>query len=176
MRLHQDIKLNVTAIIVHLASSKQYDRLHPCPFLQVMVKASMFTHFLNASSAIPIGCFRQNPPSVPQLSPLTYVACQTALNKIPVRGKAHAPLTFSHSASAGYIVPHTWSNENCVVIIDVLGDDVEETTTFSVILSKVFDIALKCVINPPHFGGKSRVGERGMLGVAIIESPPGMLL
>lgn len=141
-----------------------------------MVNISMFIHLLNASSAIPIGCFRQNPPSVPQLSPLTYVTCQTALDKIPVRQKAHAPLTFSHSASAGYVVPHTWSHENCIVIIDVLGDDVEETTTFFAILSKGFDIALKCVINSPHFGGRSRVGERGMLGIAIIESPPGMLL
>ena len=58
-------------------------------------------------------------------------------------------------------------------MIDVLGDDVEETTTFAAILTQAFYIAPKCVIQPPHFGGKCRVGERGMLGVAVIESPPG---
>ena len=138
-----------------------------------MITASIFTHLLNASTAIPITCFRQNPPAVPQLLPLTYVACERALDKIPTRGKAQAPLTFSHSPTAGYNVPHSWSHENCIVLIDVLGDNVEETATFTTILTQAFEVALKCVIQPPHFGGKSRVGERGMLGVAIIESPPG---
>ena len=63
-----------------------------------------------------------------------------------------------------------------MALIDVIGDDVEETTTFRTILETAFDITLKCVLQPPHLGGRARVGQRHMLGVAVLGRASGTLL
>ena len=84
--------------------------------------------------------------------------------------KALAPITFSRNPDAGFKVPHSWSYGDCVVIIDVVQPGAEETTTFAAVFKRAFDLAVECVIKPPHFGGKSRLGTSGMLDVVIIES------
>ena len=135
-----------------------------------MVSPSIFTSLLNASNVFTIACFDQNPPSRPQLMPLTYVACKQAVLSIPLREKALAPITFSRNPDAGFRVPHSWSYEGCVVHIDMVEADAEETTTFAALFKRSFDIAVECVIKPPHFGGKSKLGTTQMLEIAIIDS------
>ena len=84
--------------------------------------------------------------------------------------KALAPIVFARSPDAGFKVPHSWVGErggNCVVEIDVSGDSVSETATFAAVLKRAFDLAVECVIKPPHLGGRSLVGEREGLEIAM---------
>ena len=141
----------------------------PLPTL-TMVSPSIFTTLLNASSGVILDCFVQNPPSGPQLMPLTYSACKQAIQKIPMSDKAYAPIVFSRNPTAGFRVPHSWSHGGCVVIVDVTTADAEETTTFSEVFERAFELSIECVIRPPHFGGKCLLGMKDKLQIAIIES------
>ena len=55
-------------------------------------------------------------------------------------------------------------------MIDTVTADAEETTTFAEVFTRAFELSVDCVINQPHLGGKSMLGETEMLGIAIIES------
>ena len=84
--------------------------------------------------------------------------------------KSLAPITFSQNPGAGFRVPYSWSHGNCWVCIDVVEPDAEETTTFAAVFKRAFDLAVDCVIKPPHLGGRSRLGMTQMLDIVIIES------
>ena len=135
-----------------------------------MFSPLILTSLLNASNVIELRCFVQNPPSQPQLTPLTYAACKRAVQNIPIGEKALAPIIFSHNPDAGFQVPHTWNYGGCVIMIDTVEDDAEETTTFAAVFKRAFDLAVECVIKPPHLGGRSKLGATQMLEIAIIES------
>ena len=135
-----------------------------------MVGPSFFTTLITASSGVTLDCFSQNPPSRPQLMPLTYSACKRAVESIPMHDKAQAPIVFSRNPDAGFRVPHSWSYGGCVVRIDTLTADAEETTTFGDMLLRAFELSVECVIMPPHLGGKSTLGMTDMLEIVMIES------
>ena len=141
----------------------------PLPTL-AMVSASVFNALLTASNGPTLACYGQNPPSRPQLTPLTYSACKQAFQTIPMHEKAYAPIIFSRNPDAGFRVPHTWSHGGCVVRIDTLAADVEETTTFADVFMRAFELSAECVIKPPHLGGESLLGATDMLEIAIMES------
>lgn len=55
-----------------------------------------------------------------------------------------------------------------------------ERSTFAAIFKRAFDIAVECVINPPHLGGRGLVGENEQLkvwmyGVDPQVSSPGLV-
>lgn len=79
--------------------------------------------------------------------------------------KALAPLSFGRDPDAGFTVPYTWDYGNCAIEIDVLGEDDSERSSFAAIFKRAFDIAVACVIQPPHLGGKGLVGDNGLLKV-----------
>lgn len=121
----------------------------------------------NTSLSVALGCWEQNPSHEPQFTPLTYVECKQAIQDIPMGEKALAPLSFGRDPDAGFTVPYTWKYGNCAVEIDVLEEDDSERSTFAAIFKRAFDIAVKCVIEPPHLGGKGLVGEKGLLMVLM---------
>jgi len=139
-----------------------------------MVNPSIIHSFLNVSNAITVGCWAQNPPGETQLLPLTYKVCREAISSVPMGGQSLKPITFSRSAAAGFQVPAHWDHGNCAVEIDVMEDGDEENTTFAAIVKRAFDLVIECVIRPPHFGGRSFIGEDEKLVVSIVgyESGP----
>ena len=94
--------------------------------------------------------------------------------------KALAPLSFGRDPDAGFTVPYTWDFGSCAIEIDVLQEDDSERATFAAIFKRAFDIAVECVIKPPHLGGKGLVGEKGLLKVWMygvdpkVSSSPGL--
>ena len=99
------------------------------------------------------------------MTPLTYVDCKRAIHEIPMGQKALAPLSFGRDPGAGFTVPYSWDFGSCAIEIDVLREDDSERSTFAAIFKRAFDIAVECVINPPHLGGKGLVGENERLKV-----------
>ena len=94
--------------------------------------------------------------------------------------KALAPVSFGRDPDAGFTVPYVWKYGNCAVQIDVLREDDTESSTFAAIFKRAFDVAVECVIKPPHFGGNGLVGgnERrkvSLLGVEPAVSPPDLV-
>ena len=86
--------------------------------------------------------------------------------------KALAPLSFARDPDAGFTVPYTWDFGSCAIEIDVLREDDSESATFAAIFKRAFDIAVECVIKPPHLGGKGLVGEHGLLKVWMFGVDP----
>ena len=128
----------------------------------------------NTSLSITLACWEQNPPRDPQLTPLTYIECKQAIRDIPMGEKALAPVSFGRDPDAGFTVPYTWKSGSCAIEIDVLREDDMETSTFAAIFKRAFDIAVQCVIKPPHLGGKGLVGENEQLMVWMDWVDPGM--
>ena len=54
--------------------------------------------------------------------------------------------------------------------IDTVEDDAEETTTFAEVFRRALYVATDCVAEPPHLGGKTRLGPTQMLELGIIGS------
>ena len=117
--------------------------------------------------SVTIGCWGQNPPGEPQLTLIKYVECKQAIRKIPMGGKALAPVSFGREPDAGFPVPFKWDHGDCIVEIDVLQEGETETSTFAAIFKRAFDIAVDCVIKPPNLGGHGLVGTNERLGVVI---------
>ena len=122
---------------------------------------------LNATSSGILSCFAQNLPNETQIAPLIYKECREAVASIPMGGKSLAPVTFSRTSEAGFQVPDSWTFGTCTVAIDVVTASTQETATFAAILKRAFDLTVECVIHPPHLGGKSALGKRGGLEVAL---------
>jgi len=122
---------------------------------------------LNASLSSPLDCWQQNPASQPQLKPIIYKECRDIITKIPMGQKALAPLVFSRSATEGFKVPESWQYGSCVLTIDVEGADVYETSTFAAVTKRAFALMVQCVINEPHLGGRSFVGDHDGLEVLV---------
>ncbi len=97
------------------------------------------------------------------------------IRKIPIGDKGAAPVIFSRTAVAGLPVPDSWHQGRCAVMIDVDGADVEETSTFVAILNEARRIMEKCVIRPPHLGGRALVGEQERLEIVVFGFEPGMV-
>lgn len=53
------------------------------------------------------------------------------------------------------------------MLIDVRGDDLQETSTFGAIRDRAAALMRKCVIGPPHLGGTSFLGEVDGLVVQV---------
>ncbi|CAF9906323.1 hypothetical protein IMSHALPRED_004170 [Imshaugia aleurites] len=128
---------------------------------------SLASPISNTSLSIAVACWKQNPPREPQLTPVTYVECKQAICDIPMGEKALAPLSFGRDTGAGFTVPYTWDFGGCAIEIDVLREHDMATSTFAAIFKRAFDIAVECVIKPPHLGGKGSVGEDEQLMVSI---------
>ena len=125
---------------------------------------SLISH---ASLSVTLGCWAQNPPHKLQLPPLTYIECKQAIKDIPMGEKALAPISFSRDPGPGFTVPYVWDVGNCAIEIDVVRKDTVATSTFAAVFKRAFDIAVECVIQPPHLGGKGLVGADELLKVAI---------
>ena len=126
----------------------------------------------NASLSVTLGCWEQNPPHEPQMTPITYVECKQAIRGIPMGEKALAPVSFGRDPGTGFTVPHTWDYGSCAVEIDVLREADKEKSTFAAIFKRAFDVAVECVVKPPHLGGRGLVGENEQLKVWIYGVDP----
>lgn len=76
-------------------------------------------------------------------------------------------MTFTRKRGVGYQVPRQWISGTCVLAIDMISDEAEDTLTFYEIGQVAYILALGCVIHPPHLGGERSVGERKLLNVTI---------
>lgn len=142
--------------------------LHPLllPSLPSLLNASLTTTTPQPQPTRPsstVYCWEQQPPHQQQLVPTTWIACKEALKGIPLGDAGLKPVTFGRSAHSGFQVPHTWDAGNCVVEIDVEEDDVTETTNFAALMILAFEMAVQCVIPPPHLGGRALIGQEGGL-------------
>ena len=133
---------------------------------------SLVSNFSLSPISVEIGCWGQNPPGDPQLTPVKYIECKQAIRNIPIGAKALAPISFSRAPDAGFTVPYKWPYGDCTIEIDVLREDEEEISTFAAIFKRAFDIAVECVIKPPNLGGHSLVGRNERLSVVIVGPDP----
>lgn len=125
------------------------------------------SHLNTTSLSVTLKCWEQKLHPEPQLTPVTYIDCKQAIGDIPVTDKFLAPLSFGRDPDAGFTVPYTWAFGGCAVKIDVLREDDKEISTFAAILKRAFDIAVACVIKPPHLGGEGLVGANERLTVLV---------
>ncbi|KAL6712877.1 hypothetical protein ACLMJK_009589 [Lecanora helva] len=150
--------------------------MHLAPLLTLLNTSTLLntTSPISIPSQTTLECYGQNPPNETQLVPLIYKQCREVIAGIYTGQKALAPIVFGREAKAGFKVPHSWVFGSCVVSVDVTGDGVEETENFAAILKRAFDLAVECVIKPPHLGGRSFLGREGGLEVFLLGEDSGM--
>lgn len=90
--------------------------------------------------------------------------------------KSLAPITWARSPDAGFQVPQYWEFGNCVIAVDVVGGNVQETESFAAVIRRAFELAVVCVIRPPHLGGKSLLGRHNGLEIFMYGEPFGKVL
>ena len=156
--------------VAFLLTSIPYFLPHYCLYMANSLSISSLIS--NTSLSVTLGCWEQNPPPEAQLPPLTYIECKQTIHNIPMGGKALAPVSFGRDPGAGFMVPHVWSFGNCAIEIDVTREDDMASSTFAAIFKRAFDIAVECVIKPPHLGGKGWVGVDEKLKVSIFGVHP----
>ncbi|KAI4167085.1 MAG: hypothetical protein LQ343_007489 [Gyalolechia ehrenbergii] len=113
-------------------------------------------------------------------APVTYRDCLDVIrNQL---GRPYDPdetLTFSLQRSATIIIPYAKVSKhgNCNIVLGIKGDRlaVVEKDTFRNVIGVALDVAVKCIIRPPHLGGFGWAGEGGKLFVSIIGSETGVL-
>ena len=143
--------------------------INPIPFLSLF-NASLSTfpsRNLSPSTSETVDCFDPDHSGKTQLSPVIYKDCREAIASIPVGEKGLAPITWARDPDAGFEVPAYWQHGNCVVGVDVTGEDVRETEVFARVLRAAFGLAVTCVIQPPHLGGKALLGQNKELEVYL---------
>lgn len=102
-----------------------------------------------------IECWADSPDS--KLAPTTFRECRHLIRQMNSFDKDEGPITFSRKPGVGYKLPVQWSLGTCVLAIDMISDDAEDTLTFREIGIEAYGVALACVITPPHLGGRRPV-------------------
>ena len=110
-------------------------------------------------------CWTTSPKS--HLVPTTFKDCRRLIKWVNSFDQDRHPMTFSRKRGVGYQVPHQWIAGTCVLGIDMISDEAEDTLTFHEIGVEAYVLALGCVIHPPHLGGERSVGSRKLLNVTI---------
>ncbi|KAL6716026.1 hypothetical protein ACLMJK_006988 [Lecanora helva] len=142
----------------------------PSLILPPLLNASLTTPPSTTPLSTPLSaptCWQQQPPGHHQLWPTIFRDCKASIAQIPLSGSGRKPLVFSHNPDIGFEVPHSWQSGNCVVEIDVVEDDVVETTSFENVVEEATRLAKSCVIAKPHLGGKVYVGKEGGLQIWV---------
>lgn len=144
----------------------------------VATSSIILTILLHHASAM--GCF---PPSS-SLKPAVFAECLRVIEKIPsIVPNPNIPLVFSKNPAdrPDIRLPTFWrdTGDRCVIGLR-LRPEAEGPDRMNLIDLKGFakDVALKCIIRPPHLGGETIVGwnEKLMLSVARpAERPDGSL-
>ncbi|KAL8991848.1 MAG: hypothetical protein Q9169_007598 [Polycauliona sp. 2 TL-2023] len=105
--------------------------------------------------------------------PVTFRECIDIINKDILRSNnPDEPLKFSHDSSLEPDVqlPKYWRRPgvNCGIGVDLTpGEEGYDRTTLRDIQQAARDVAVACVIQPPHAGGFAVLGWHGKLGVLI---------
>ena len=148
-------------LIPHSSFKRRY-----CPMLRVLsLLAFALSIFFTCECADTIGCWANSPDS--KLSPTTFRECRHLIKWMNSFDKDKGEITFSRKPGVGYRLPDQWMLGTCVLGIDMVSDDVEDTVTFREIGIEAYTVALACVIRPPHLGGRRPVGPKGLINVTL---------
>ena len=110
-------------------------------------------------------CWAADPGT--HLVPTTFKECRHLIKWMNSFDRDRDPMKFTRKHRVGYQVPRQWIAGTCVLAIDMISDEAEDTLTFHEIGIEAYVLALGCVIQPPHLGGKRSVGQRKLLNVTI---------
>ena len=133
----------------------------------------ILTSFLTTALCAP-ECLQQR-PHLPVLFPPKLDDCFIVARFIGHGDKSTAPITFSRDSQAGFQVPYGWDNlpGTCVVHIDMVSEDNEDTFPMIKIAHKVADIIEECLLDPrlPNLGGRDLVGPKQEMKVYVSGRP-----
>lgn len=129
----------------------------------MLVIIFLFLCYLRAIVGLP-RCYPYSSP----LKPAALEDCLSLIDMVHEGDKVHAPMVFSHDPKRGYKVPHHWSNNTCVLIIDLL-DGIDATMKLSEIAFTAATIIALCVGRPgqPHLGGRDLAGPSQKMDVIL---------
>ena len=113
-----------------------------------------------------IGCYEQAPPHQPQLSRTNYIDCFNAEKKIAALD-THRPMQFRRNQDSTFVLPNCFTYRTCVILLDMVSADAEDTFYVGQIGSVAIDLARRCTAFRFALGGKGTVGPKNLMEVEV---------
>ena len=127
-----------------------------------------------SSSAVALNDRHDCWPYHPEALPTTFAQCKAVIDYMTHgRPHPHMPVTFGKQGTRpDYQVPMSFvkMGSNCIVGVDIregMGGNQDRTTLLD-IQRAALDLAIECVIPPPHTGGRKYVGWQGRLIIHVV--------
>ena len=103
----------------------------------------------------------------PRLIPAQMEDCLEGALQIRQVGSLTRPLTFSRQSRGIFQLPHVFRSGTCVISVDVVHDADRDTFPLWVINNAALDLAMECVGQSFHVGGKKFVGPNQVVYVMV---------
>ena len=126
---------------------------------------SIIKNATNARNDV-VGCFKQEPHQVPQLSRTNFVDCCNAEKKIAAL-EPQGPIEFSRNDSI-FVLPNTFTYRTCVIYLDMVNANAEDFFYVRQIREVVIDTARKCTSLRRPLGGKALAGPKKLMEIYIV--------
>ncbi|KAL8777824.1 MAG: hypothetical protein Q9213_007695 [Squamulea squamosa] len=101
----------------------------------------------------------------------TYHDCFQVIKFLMSHGRTRLPTLFSRKPNVGYELPEQWIYRSCLLYLDMVDDDEEETTSFKDVAVAAGTVMVGCVVRPPHMGGTQYVGPKRVMNVTLFGTP-----
>ena len=127
---------------------------------------------INSTDALEylVGCFRQTPPREPQLSRTKFTDCFYAQQQIA----AHDPprrIQFRRNNDSAFVLPDIFAYRTCVILIDMVSSDAEDSFYAAEIRAVAIDTARRCTSFKKSLGGRGLAGPRRLMEVEVFGRP-----
>ena len=152
-----------------IASSSDIDALKVLNLTKSLNLTFPGTSILNNTNALEAetGCFYQFPPNEPRLCRTNFVDCFNAEKKIGDYD-THRPIRFRRNDDTAFVLPNSFTYRTCVIIIDMISADAEDSFYVEQIRSVAIDTARRCTALPQALGGKGIVGPKKLMEVLVL--------
>jgi len=122
----------------------------------------------NTSQNLPWRCYAPRP----ELTPTTWPDCTVLASEISNLASRRERLIFSTETDVDvdYVIPHTFIYGSCSAVIGPIDQHAQfRDGLYARYLSRmIVNMAERCVLPPPHLGGRGEIGNNQGLALALL--------
>lgn len=126
----------------------------------------------DASAIDVIQCFAPPLPPLGPFYPIIYSGCIDAADKMMAHVRGDVPLIFSRSEHADYPLPWRARSGNSMMTLNVLNEDDEDIMCIQDAHRIALTLCHMCVGEYHRYGGRTPVGPRGVVQIAVYATGP----
>ena len=155
-----------------LASSTVANLLQPATLSLLNASSINSTGALTLVTSNAFQCFAPSFPPPGPFYPVQYSGCMDAADNMLGSVRVDVPLTFSRSVNADIQLPWRTRTANCILALDVLDEDEEDILSIREAREIASALCRICVRGYYRYGGRTPVGPRGVVYIAVYGTAP----